>query len=429
MSNKVKQTVTLLMALAMLSSVCCTAAPYASAVQGETKTSASVRRDATAYDDVPQNYWAYQDIQALTAGGLLKGNGSGKFFPEEEMTLSQYVTLIARLRGEESGANYENWAGQTIADAKANKWLDDNVETDAYAYGDKPISRCIAIITLVRAMNPPSKNLGYTKDSIPDLSDIGSDCWDDVLAAYNAGITDGVDSQHTFNPTAGITRAEVAAILNRAGYTTAKAPVLPDGKAPSSKEVFAYLKSVSPFTEEISEDKSLSDYGNAYLEYTKNPYAGAVFVGYCADGDKRICIGLSEAMDPPVSRSDFDKKGMYKKNSGYSYASRQLVKKILQYAYPTGSAQAYQMLQQVFAQKRYDTDGYANGVLWIDGRACVIMLQEATHGYSDVAIAIGEVGDRAMYTSLMNLPYTMGQWHMDDKDPVNWTTAFELNKW
>ncbi len=42
---------------------------------------------------------------------------------------------------------------------------------------------------------------------------------DQVLAAYNVGLTDGVDANHTCNPNGKVTRAEICAMLYRAGMT------------------------------------------------------------------------------------------------------------------------------------------------------------------------------------------------------------------
>ena len=56
------------------------------------------------YYDVPENHYAYTEINALTQQGILKGVGNKLFRPEDEMTKAEGYKIIATILG------YGDWA-------------------------------------------------------------------------------------------------------------------------------------------------------------------------------------------------------------------------------------------------------------------------------------------------------------------------------
>jgi len=55
---------------------------------------------ATAtFPDVPTNFWAFQDIEALAASGITQGQPDGNFHPTDPVTRAQMATFLARALG------------------------------------------------------------------------------------------------------------------------------------------------------------------------------------------------------------------------------------------------------------------------------------------------------------------------------------------
>lgn len=49
------------------------------------------------YDDVPESYWGYKDIEAVSEAGYMNGIGGGQFAPEMKVSVAQFLTLLGRL--------------------------------------------------------------------------------------------------------------------------------------------------------------------------------------------------------------------------------------------------------------------------------------------------------------------------------------------
>jgi hypothetical protein len=62
----------------------------------------------------------------------------------------------------------------------------------------------------------------YTAADIPDYESISAQYQSDILAAFNSGITTGVNSSRTFLPSNHLTRAQICQLLYNANWTTAK---------------------------------------------------------------------------------------------------------------------------------------------------------------------------------------------------------------
>ena len=53
----------------------------------------------TGYQDVPPNYYAAAEIQAISALGIMAGRGDGNFYPEEFITYGDALAICARILG------------------------------------------------------------------------------------------------------------------------------------------------------------------------------------------------------------------------------------------------------------------------------------------------------------------------------------------
>lgn len=109
----------------------------------------------TTFKDVPESYYAYQEISYLTEKGIVKGVTATEFMPEKAVTRAEFATLVAR------------------------------------------------------ALNLPAASSNF-KD-VPKTSSL----YDGVSRAYKSGITKGF-ADGTFKGTRGVTREDMAVMLDRA---------------------------------------------------------------------------------------------------------------------------------------------------------------------------------------------------------------------
>lgn len=84
MKNKFKRILSLLMAVTMLA---CIVPMSASAAETQ------------KFSDVPNTAWYAEAINAMADTGLLKGDGTGRFNPEDPITYGEFATLMCRIYG------------------------------------------------------------------------------------------------------------------------------------------------------------------------------------------------------------------------------------------------------------------------------------------------------------------------------------------
>lgn len=174
------------------------------------------------FRDVPRGSWYAEAVNALGAGGLLRGYPDGGCHPDAPMSVGAFVTVVARCAGTDYGADASGyWCGATVAGAKNANWLPSGFSGAVTpAVYNRPVTRETAVCILMRGLWPQSKNLGYTAASIPDYAAVSPGVRSEILAAYNAGVTVG-SSSGRFEPGGVLTRAQAAVLLYRAGYAKA----------------------------------------------------------------------------------------------------------------------------------------------------------------------------------------------------------------
>ena len=175
---------------------------------------------AASFTDA-QGHWAQEVVEKAEAYGLVEGKPDGTFGVGEEITRSQFVTVLCRM----FGWDMVSPASPSYIDCPASAWYYDPVET-ARAHDvmdpsgafrpEDYISRGEMAVMLVRA-------LGY--DTLAqDLSGLDlpfDDVKEDVgymAIAYDIGMINGVegpDGSLKFLPTHSATREEAAAMLVR----------------------------------------------------------------------------------------------------------------------------------------------------------------------------------------------------------------------
>lgn len=227
------------------------------------------------FTDVPDDAWYAAAVNAMADSGILSGYGDGTFRPNQNITVGELSVILWRLCGvtdAEDTFNHlvnkpkywrmapEYWAygyamsaascgwiadtpigsstptiedcnelairGQAI-DALMDvysdlKLLDSEIQkNDLNLYGmrnGKPVGPDGKLLDLAPGSFTPAE------DYIGDWADVRQamtgNIWSGVVAAYNYGIVNGVDENHSCNPNGNITRAELITMIYNTGVSS-----------------------------------------------------------------------------------------------------------------------------------------------------------------------------------------------------------------
>ena len=149
-----------------------------------------------------RNHWAEDEIDFVSARGLVNGMSATIYAPNASTTRAQLWTILARQNGADlTGGNtwYE----------KAQNWTKDKGVSDG-ANPNAAITRAQMVTMLWRAVGQP------TAGGTANFTDVPTDSYyaQAVAWAVENGITTGVGNGH-FDPTGTCTRAQIAAFLAR----------------------------------------------------------------------------------------------------------------------------------------------------------------------------------------------------------------------
>ena len=149
-----------------------------------------------------RNHWAEDEIDFVSARGLVNGMSATIYAPNASTTRAQLWTILARQNGADlTGGNtwYE----------KAQNWAKDKGVSDG-ANPNAAINRAQMVTMLWRAVGQP------TAGGTANFTDVPTDSYyaQAVAWAVENGITTGVGNGH-FDPTSTCTRAQIAAFLAR----------------------------------------------------------------------------------------------------------------------------------------------------------------------------------------------------------------------
>ena len=149
-----------------------------------------------------RNHWAEDEIDFVSARGLVNGMSATIYAPNASTTRAQLWTILAR-------QNDANLNGGNTWYEKAQNWAKDKGVSDG-ANPNAAINRAQMVTMLWRAVGQP------TAGGAANFTDIPTDSYyaQAVAWAVENGITTGVGNGH-FDPTGTCTRAQIAAFLAR----------------------------------------------------------------------------------------------------------------------------------------------------------------------------------------------------------------------
>lgn len=191
---------------------------------------------AAAFNDVPAGAWYADTVTAMSAQHLLNGYPDGSFRPNSTISAAEFVSVVARCGGLQPAAPASaHWASGTMQAALDAGWYDwDEFPPTGEAY-DRPISRQVAVNTLMRALLP-NETGDYNTESakISDFSQLSGRYYSKVLAAYACGVAQG-DNEGRFLPLGSLTRAQACAVIQRALNISGSTPA-PEPETPVTSE-------------------------------------------------------------------------------------------------------------------------------------------------------------------------------------------------
>ncbi len=211
-----------------------------------------VVKGAMPFTDVPESEWYAPEVTQAYKLGFVTGMSDEIYAPYGNVTVAESITLAVRLNRQYnylepiSPAEGEEWYAPYVTEAinagiiKSEQYTDYNANAKRKEFADM----------IARAL--PSE--WYTKinmfTEVPDLAKKDL-TYMSVLKLYNAGVVTGVDSDYNFLPENFISRAEAAAIINRAAIAKNRKRVVTEAEKESLKKKY--------YADDIVESAGLSN--------------------------------------------------------------------------------------------------------------------------------------------------------------------------
>jgi hypothetical protein len=181
------------------------------------------------FTDVPTDSWAYRQIEAAYAAGIVEGYPEGTYGPTIEVTRGQMAVYIARAL---AGGDADVPAGPataTFTDVPTDYWAYKHVEYAVVrnvvkGYDDgtyRPtvvIARGPMAVFIARAMVAPAGGPAIPDPPVtPTFSDVSGDHWayKEIEYCVSQGVVQGYDDG-TYRPANTVTRDQMAVYVQRA---------------------------------------------------------------------------------------------------------------------------------------------------------------------------------------------------------------------
>lgn len=148
--------------------------------------------------------------------GLFDGNGQGKFFPGNSMTVGEAVKLAACLHSIYQTGSADFTQGSPWWRVYADYCLEKGIIATDYSDYSNAITRAqfAALFAAVLPDEALTEMNIITDEVIPDVR-LSDSYGSAVYKLYRAGVLTGSDSKGTFHPNTNISRSEMAAIVTR----------------------------------------------------------------------------------------------------------------------------------------------------------------------------------------------------------------------
>lgn len=206
---KNKRTLSLLLVVSLMASLCVGIVSFA----------------ATKFTDVPNSYWAHDEIEFIVNKGLFNGTTATTFSPDAQMKRGQLAAVLYRYAGEPkvNGASGYSDVSDTAYYANACAWAKENKifmadKLNATTLNpDEGITRSEFAVMLYNfaKLNDKADVKSNASNPYTDMKDVSNEIKTAIINwAVPAGILGGT-TDTTMNPFGAIKRSHVAAMLYR----------------------------------------------------------------------------------------------------------------------------------------------------------------------------------------------------------------------
>ncbi len=167
------------------------------------------------FADVQSDAWYAADVLSAVATGLITGKTTDKYAPGDNLTYAEAVKLAACMNEKYVTGKVTLEVGNPWYQTYVDYCKENNIIRTDYNWNDFATRVGYMYIFACALPEEAYEPINTIDDGmIPDVP-MDSPYAAIVYKMYRAGIVTGVDSLHNCNPTANITRAEVAVIVAR----------------------------------------------------------------------------------------------------------------------------------------------------------------------------------------------------------------------
>lgn len=173
------------------------------------------------FADLSEGHWAYGYIKTLKERGIVSGDGTGMFHPEDSVTREEFLKMLLTAYGAETGGNAEMfddvdagaWYAPYVA-AGVSLGVVKGVSEDSFGTG-MPITRADMAVLCVRMMEQTGRWLEARKQAadFTDQDEIADYALDAVRQMRQFGVISGYEDG-SFGPQKPATRAETAKMIS-----------------------------------------------------------------------------------------------------------------------------------------------------------------------------------------------------------------------
>jgi hypothetical protein len=186
------------------------------------------------FRDVPRDFWAFDEIEACAAAGIVQGYWDSTYRPDLEVTRDQMAVYIARALAGGDAAVPTGPAAPTFPDVSPDYWAFRYIEycaandvVQGYPGGNyrpaEVVNRGQMAVYIARAIASPTGDAGladYTPPAEPTFSDVTADndwawCYRYVEYCADNDIVQGY-WDGTYHPERAVTRDQMAVYIARA---------------------------------------------------------------------------------------------------------------------------------------------------------------------------------------------------------------------
>ena len=186
---------------------------------------ASTQEWQNPFSDIDSSDWFYDDVKTVVTNGLFTGISASIFSPDDTMTRAMFTQVIANLEGVDSDEYNSSGFDDVPNNAwylSAVEWAVENCIVSGYGNGNFGPSDNITGEQMAIMLNNYIRYKGMTFPSgmapphvaFVDEDEISAWALDAVKDIQATGIVSG-NPGYLFNPKAGVTRSETAAIFAR----------------------------------------------------------------------------------------------------------------------------------------------------------------------------------------------------------------------